>query len=169
MTELGVHNVSYTPVRKCPSSTRCSKGKRRLLAAANNPQWVVCLESHGSPQTSLSSPLSNSASRRKAKSKFVEIAASGSNERKALIYRSKGRLSKPETCTPRGEPWEVTTDVRCPCEVREIKILPMAELVQRQQDHTAPPGSWAPMRSTLMRLGSAVAYHTVEASWWGRM
>jgi hypothetical protein len=50
------------------------------------------------------------------------MVTSSSNGRKAHIYRPKGRLSLP----PRGEPRDVTANVRCPCEVREIKTLTKA-------------------------------------------
>ena len=53
---------------------------------------------------------------------------SGSNGRKDPIYRL-GTDQTARDPTPRVEPQEVTTKVRCPCEVREIKILLKAEPV----------------------------------------
>jgi hypothetical protein len=79
-----------------------------------------------------------------------------------LYLKAQGQTEQPRTFAPCGELWEVTANVRCPCEVREIEILLKAEPVQCQRDHSALPGS---RTSKLTRPGSAEQSRTTPSGW----
>jgi hypothetical protein len=100
-------------------------------ADTSDSPWVMCLELHDSLQN-LSPPLSQTPLCRMPKANKLDIVTNSSNGRKTSIYRLKGGLSSLKTAVPRSEPWEATTNVRCPREVREIETLTKAGLVQRR-------------------------------------
>jgi hypothetical protein len=61
----------------------------------------------------------------------------------------QGQTKQPETPASCGEPWEVTTNVRCRHEVRKIETLTKAEPVQHQRDRSVLPRSRTSIHSTL--------------------
>lgn len=68
------------------------------------------------------------------------------------------------TPTPWGKPWEVTTKVRSPHEVKEIEILEKMESVHCQQDHTALSRSRTLAHNSLTRPGLVEQSHTRPSS-----
>ena len=68
------------------------------------------------------------------------------------------------TPMPWGKPQEVTTNVRSPCEVKEIEILQKMESVQCQQDHTALSRSHTLAHNSLTRPGSVEQSHIGPSS-----
>jgi hypothetical protein len=57
------------------------------------------------------------------------------------LFVGRGWTEQLETPMPHGEQGEATANVRCPCEVEEIKTLTKAGPVQRQRYRSATPGS----------------------------
>jgi hypothetical protein len=86
MTELGACDTSHSPALKFPSSTYRWKGRHRLRP----PQTTLRGTYDGNHAVELFSPIS-SLPWQEGRERFVDTAMSGSNGRKAHIYRPKGR------------------------------------------------------------------------------